>query len=90
VSHTLRQAVAFYATRDTDPGRWYPRRADGSVEKLDDLPEQYWANLNTDPPFGGQPGDKPALDDGEIDAIVAFLQTLTDGYRPEAGSAGLP
>jgi cytochrome c peroxidase len=90
VFHTLRQAVVFYATRDTDPGRWYPRRADGSVEKLDDLPEQYWANLNTDPPFGGKPGGKPTLDDQEIDAIVAFLQTLTDGYRPEAGSAGLP
>ncbi len=27
VFHSLKDAVAFYATRDTDPGRWYPRRA---------------------------------------------------------------
>ena len=35
---TLRDAVAFYATRDTDPARWYPRNADGSVHAYDDLP----------------------------------------------------
>ncbi|TPM38083.1 c-type cytochrome [Mesorhizobium sp. B2-3-4] len=77
--HTLRDAVAFYASRDTDPGRWYPRNADGTVQKYDDLPKAYWPNLNQDPPFDGRkPGDKPALDDAEIDDIVAFLQTLTD------------
>ena len=80
--HSLRQAVAFYATRDTDPGKWYPRAADGRIETYNDLPAAYQVNLNTDPPFGGKPGDKPALDDAEIDDIVAFLQTLTDGYRP--------
>ena len=31
VFHTLREAVAFYVERDTDPGNWYPRGADGSV-----------------------------------------------------------
>ncbi|MEZ2329585.1 cytochrome-c peroxidase [Mesorhizobium sp. RCC_202] len=77
--HTLREAVAFYASRDTDPGRWYPRNADGTVWKFDDLPKAYWPNLNTDPPFNGKkPGDKPALTDAEIDDIVAFLGTLTD------------
>ena len=74
--------VEFYATRDTDPGKWYPRAKDGSVFAYDDLPAQYRANLNTDPPFGGKPGDKPALSDPEIDDVVAFLQTLTDGYKP--------
>ncbi len=87
IFHSLRQAVEFYATRDTDPGKWYPRRADSSVAKLDDLPKQYWANLNTDPPFGGKPGGKPALNDEEIDAVVAFLGTLTDGYKPEVSSS---
>ncbi|RUW98757.1 cytochrome-c peroxidase, partial [Mesorhizobium sp. M8A.F.Ca.ET.023.01.1.1] len=77
--HTLRDAVAFYASRDTDPGRWYPKYADGTVDKYDDLPKAYWPNLNQDPPFGGRrPGGKPALTDAEIDDIVAFLQTLTD------------
>jgi len=83
IFHTLRDAVAFYATRDSDPGRWYPHRADGTIAKFNDLPQRYWPNLNTDPPFDGRkPGDKPALTDAETDDIVAFLQTLTDGYRP--------
>ncbi|MDX8502055.1 cytochrome-c peroxidase [Mesorhizobium sp. VK4C] len=77
--HTLREAVAFYASRDSDPGRWYPKNADGTVNKFDDLPKAYWGNLNTDPPFNGKkPGDKPPLTDAEIDDIVAFLGTLTD------------
>jgi len=77
--HTLRDAVAFYASRDSDPGRWYPKKGDGTVDKLDDLPKAYWGNLNTDPPFNGRkPGDSPALTDAEIDDIVAFLGTLTD------------
>ena len=80
--HSLKKVVEFYATRDTDPAKWYPRAADGTVAVYNDLPEQYRANLNTDPPFGGKPGDKPALNDAEIDDIVAFLGTLTDGYRP--------
>ncbi|TIS69931.1 MAG: cytochrome-c peroxidase, partial [Mesorhizobium sp.] len=77
--HSLREAVAFYVTRDTDPGRWYPKNADGTVEKFDDLPKAYRGNLKTDPPFNGRkPGEKPALTDAEIDDIVAFLGTLTD------------
>jgi cytochrome c peroxidase len=80
--HSLRQVVEFYATRDTNPEKWYPRAADGSTEAYDDLPAAYQANLNTDPPFGGKPGNKPALNDAEIDDIVAFMKTLTDGYRP--------
>lgn len=77
-SHTLREAVAFYASRDSDPGHWYPTNADGSVRRYDDLPARYWANLNQEPPFGRKPGDIPALNDTEIDDIVAFLKTLTD------------
>lgn len=80
--HSLRDAVAFYATRDTDPGRWYPKDAAGVVQKFDDLPTPYQGNINTDPPFGGKPGDKPSLTDADVDDIVAFLGTLTDGYTP--------
>ena len=40
VFHTLREAVAFYATRDTNPEQWYPRNPDGSIRKYDDLPAQ--------------------------------------------------
>jgi cytochrome c peroxidase len=83
IFHSLRQAVEFYATRDTDPGKWYAHGSGGTVEKFDDLPQRYWANVNMDPPFGGKPGGKPMLNDQEIDDIVAFLQTLTDGYGSE-------
>lgn len=80
--HSLREAVAFYVERDTKPEKWYPRGPDGKVAKFDDLPAPYLDNVNTDPPFGGKPGDKPLLSDAEIDDIVAFLGTLTDGYEP--------
>src|SRR6185437_6453474 len=81
--HSLKEAVAFYVERDTDPSKWYPRNPDGSVRKYDDLPAQYHKNINIEPPFGEQPGNRPVLTDAEIDDIVAFLQTLTDGYRPQ-------
>lgn len=82
--HSLREAVAFYVTRETDPGRWYPRNPDGSLRKYDDLPPQYQANINLDPPFDRHPGDAPALTDAEIDDVVAFMKTLTDGYDPHS------
>ncbi len=38
----------------------------------------------TDAPFDRKPGDAPALTEDEIKDVVAFLKTLTDGYKPEA------
>lgn len=82
--HSLRDVVDFYVTRDIAPERWYPRNADGSVKIYDDLPERYRDNLNRDEPFKDQhPGAKPQLDSREIDDVVAFMQTLTDGYLRE-------
>jgi cytochrome c peroxidase len=63
VYHTLREAVEFYANRDP---------------ALADLPEKYRVNLEGGAPFPVRAGDKPALTDQEIDAVVAFLGTLTD------------
>jgi cytochrome c peroxidase len=80
--HSLREAVAFYVDRDTNPGKWYPRDATAHVQKFDDLPQPYRDNVDTEPPFGGRPGDPPALSPGEIDDVVAFLNTLTDGFEP--------
>jgi cytochrome c peroxidase len=81
--HSLREAIAFYVERDTDPAKWYPRDAAGHVQKFDDLPQAYRDNVNMEPPFGGKPGDPPALTPSEIDDVIAFLNTLTDGYKPE-------
>ena len=78
--HSVREAVAFYVERDTDPGKWYPRDAAGQILKFDDLPRAYRDNVNMEPPFGGRPGDRPVLTASEIDDIVVFLNTLTDGY----------
>jgi cytochrome c peroxidase len=75
---SLRDVVVFYATRGTDPKRWY-----GAGAAFDDVPSQYRKNVNTSRvPYDRGVGEAPRLDDGEIDAIVAFLQTLTDAqYR---------
>jgi cytochrome c peroxidase len=76
---TLRDAVAFYATRDTNPERWYPKGPDGKATKFDDLPKEFRGNANVkEVPYDRKPGQRPRLSDGEVDAIVAFLNTLTD------------
>ncbi len=79
----LRDAVAFYFTRDTNPGRWYARDRKGRTIKFDDLPESWRENANVEEiPYDRKPGEKPRATEAEIDALVAFLQTLTD--RPTA------
>ncbi|HTV87824.1 MAG TPA: cytochrome c peroxidase [Stellaceae bacterium] len=83
VYHSLRQVLDFYNFRDTDPGKIYPRAADGAVAKLDDIPPRYRGNLDvTDPPFDRRPGQRPAMTPQDEADIIAFLKTLTDGYRP--------
>jgi cytochrome c peroxidase len=82
----LRQVVEFYVTRSTNPERWYPRDADGSLRLYDDLPARYHENVNTEEvPYDRALGEAPRLDDAEIDAVVAFLNTLTDAL-PGAGA----
>ncbi|MGD0677141.1 MAG: cytochrome c peroxidase [Polyangiaceae bacterium] len=74
----LRDVVTFYATRSTNPDLFYPHGA-----KFDDAPERYRRNVNTfSLPYNRREGGPPALDDADVDAIVAFLETLTDApYR---------
>jgi cytochrome c peroxidase len=80
--HTLKQVMDFYDFRDTDPGKIYPPGSDGAIEKFNDLPAPYWANVDvTDPPFNRKAGDAPAMTDQEEDDIIAFLNALTDGYN---------
>jgi cytochrome c peroxidase len=88
VVHTLEDAVRFYVERETRPEKWYPRKADGAVAMYDDLPAVYRANVDVkDAPFNRHRGEKPALSDREIKDIVAFLNTLSDGYRQTSRSA---
>jgi cytochrome c peroxidase len=68
VIHSLREAVAFYAKRDSNP------------DKFDDLPLKYRANVEMEAPFGRPPDIPPSLTEQDIDDIVSFLGTLTDGF----------
>jgi cytochrome c peroxidase len=74
----LREAVRFYFLRDIRPGEWYLLQA-GRPLKFDDLPAPYRGNVNiSDAPLNREPGEPPALDEQQIDAVVAFLKTLDD------------
>jgi len=78
----LTSVVSFYVRRDTNPEEWYPIGADGNVQKFNDLPQQYRKNVNvSEVPYNRHPGMAPALSPGEIDDVVKFLGTLTDGYK---------
>jgi cytochrome c peroxidase len=81
VFHRLADVVRFYAERDTQPQKWYPRAPDGTTMKFDDLPLQYRGNIDVQPPFDRHRGDPPALSEADIEAVAAFLNTLTDGYE---------
>jgi cytochrome c peroxidase len=83
VFHTLKEVLAFYVERDTNPEKWFSRDKDGTVRKFDDLPSAYQANVNVEPPFDRHVGETPALSEQQMDDIIAFLQTLNDGYRGE-------
>jgi len=77
----LREAVAFYAFRAVAPDRIYH-----PGQKFDDVPAKYRSNVNIySPVYNRREGAKPPLSDEDIDAIVAFLGTLTDApYVPAA------
>jgi cytochrome c peroxidase len=81
VYHSLAQVLDFYDFRDTRPGRIYPV-VNGKVDKYDDLPARYRANVDrSDPPFDRAAGQAPAMSARDMRDIIAFLQTLNDGWR---------
>jgi cytochrome c peroxidase len=82
VFHTLEEVLDFYNFRDTDPEKIYPRAADGAVQKFNDIPVQYRANVDvSDPPFDRHLGETPAMTAQDEADIIAFLKTLNDGYK---------
>jgi len=90
VFHTLKEVLGFYAERDTNAGKWYRRNQDGTVRKFDDLPLRDITQTSTsNRPFDRHAGDEPVLSAQDIDDIIAFLQTLNDGYpRRQAATEG--
>jgi cytochrome c peroxidase len=75
---SLREVLHFYNERDLYPEKYYPRNADGSVHRFDDLPAGYPDNIDHDPPLDRKPGAAPALTEADIDDLIAFLRTLVD------------
>ncbi len=75
IFQNLHDVVRFYATRDAFPEQWYNSYNQGL--SFDDLPAQYQNNVTFEAPFGQRRGAS-RLTEAEIDAIVAFLYTLTD------------
>lgn len=79
---SLRNALRFYNTRDTNPELWYPT-VNGVVQKFDDLPTKYRDNIDTQMPLDGRPrGSQPVMSDQDIVDLEAFLGTLTDNFKP--------
>ena len=86
--HALEDALHFYVERDTNPERFYPLGADGTLDKFDDVPPLLRGNVNTtEVPYDRHAGQQPRLSSAEIDDVAAFLATLTDGYDPATDSA---
>jgi cytochrome c peroxidase len=84
VFRSLQEVMDFYNFRDTNPEKIYPHAADGTVRKYDDIPAKYHANVDvTDPPFDRHAGEAPAMTAQDEADIIAFLNTLTDGYKPQ-------
>lgn len=82
IYRSLRQVLDFYDFRDTAPARIFPRAASGQPSRDNDLPARYRANIDRqDPPFGRSHGLRPPMTPAEEHDIIAFLHTLTDGYR---------
>jgi len=91
VFHDLREVLEFYASRDTNPSRWYPRVASGphrgEIDQYNDLPRELRKNVNQEAPFSPNQAGQPRLSKADIDDLLAFLNTLTDGYNaPSAKS----
>ena len=85
VFHSLDEVLDWYVNRDLQPKRFYSKDASGNVVKYDDIPAQFRRNVDTtDAPFNRHPGDQPGLDRQDVQDVIAFLNTLNDGY----GSGG--
>ena len=77
VFNNLAEVVRFYSTVKTNPRRFY-----GPNGIPNDLPAKYLSNIeSTKAPFNRAPTAGPLLTELEVADIVAFLRTLSDGFR---------
>jgi cytochrome c peroxidase len=84
---SLTDAILFYNTRDTNPELWYPTE-NGAVQKWNDLPARYRANVDKQGPLDGRKlGSQPAMSEQEMADLEVFLNTLTDADARPASHA---
>jgi len=76
IFHDLRKVIDFYVERDSHPEKFYPHGG-----RFDDLPAQYHDNVNKESPFGAESAGRGPLRKQQLDDVMAFLATLTDGYQ---------
>ncbi len=88
VFKNLRDALRFYVRRDTNPDEFYPRRCERRrAEVRRPAAGDASQRQHQEVPYERHPGQAPRLNDAEIDDVVAFLGTLTDGYDPATDTA---
>jgi cytochrome c peroxidase len=46
VFHSLEEIMLFYVERGTNPAKWYPRLANGEIDRYNDLPARYKQNID--------------------------------------------
>ncbi|MDR3415241.1 MAG: cytochrome c peroxidase [Nevskia sp.] len=80
IFNSLAQVLSWYNTRDTNPAAWYPT-VKGVVQKFNDMPAAYQANIDPQVPLDGLPvGGAPHMTAQDLQNLQCFLETLTDGY----------
>jgi len=85
VFSSLQDVVSFYATRNSNPAHWYTK-PDGTPDILyNDLPVAYAKNVEPTNHPGGPIA--PNLNATDIQNVVSFLCTLTDGFDPKNPAA---
>ncbi|HEY3935156.1 MAG TPA: cytochrome c peroxidase [Gemmatimonadales bacterium] len=81
VYRSLAEVLRFYDLRGPTPNAIYRRDTVG-VAQSNDIPAALRGNIDTiDAPFNHRIGSRPAMTEGEMRDIIAFLGTLTDGYQ---------
>jgi cytochrome c peroxidase len=89
VFRSLGEVMHFYVERETEPAKWYPTLPNGQIDRYNDLPPKLRGNVDIiDAPFDSKLGAPPALNDAEIADVIAFMNTLTDGYQVDHATAG--
>ncbi len=86
VFSSLAQVIDFYVNRDITPQKFY-LKADGTPDiAYNDLPVIYQNNREIRPPFT-PPRAGVRLNAADVQDLIAFMCTLTDGFDPQQPQA---